>query len=61
MLWVLKRTISIRRFFWAPKTYVQTDGLVYIYNFTLKTFVYHYLNHMLFIPETEIAEKGHIK
>ena len=30
MLWVLKRTISIRRFFWAPKTYVQTDGLVYI-------------------------------
>ena len=22
MLWVLKRTVSIRRFFWAPKTYV---------------------------------------
>ena len=26
MLWVLKRTISMRRFFWAPKTYVKTDG-----------------------------------
>ena len=47
MLWVLKRTISIRRFFWAPKTYVQTDGLVYIYNFTLKTFVY--LNLAMYI------------
>ena len=27
MLWVLKRTLSMRRFFWAPKTDVQTDGL----------------------------------
>ena len=26
MLWVLKRTVSMRRFFWAPKTHVQTDG-----------------------------------
>ena len=26
MLWVLKRTVSMRRFFWAPKTYVKTDG-----------------------------------
>ena len=25
LLWVLKRTISIRWFFWAPKTYVLTD------------------------------------
>ena len=25
MLWVFKRTVSIRRFFWAPKTYVKTD------------------------------------
>ena len=25
MLWVLKRTISMRRFFWASKTYVKTD------------------------------------
>ena len=40
MLWVLKRTISMRRFFRAPKTYVQTDGLENIYNFTLKNFVY---------------------
>ena len=26
MLWVLKRAVSMRRFFWAPKTYVKTDG-----------------------------------
>ena len=25
MLCVLKSTVSMRRFFWAPKTYVQTD------------------------------------
>ena len=25
MLWVLKRTVSMRRFFWAPKTHVQID------------------------------------
>ena len=23
MLWVLKRIVSMRRFFWAPKTYVK--------------------------------------
>ena len=39
MLWVLKRTVSMRRFFWAPKTYVKIDGLENIYNFTLKIFV----------------------
>ena len=32
MLWVPERTVSMRRFFWAPKTYVQTDGLENIYN-----------------------------
>ena len=26
MLWVLKRTISMRRFFWAPKTYAKNYG-----------------------------------
>ena len=26
VLWVLKRTVSMRLFFWAPKTYVKTDG-----------------------------------
>ena len=31
MLSVLKRTVSMRRFFWALKTYVQTDGLDNIY------------------------------
>ena len=40
MLWVLKRTVSIRRFFWAPKTYIQTDGLENIKKFMLKKIVY---------------------
>ena len=40
MLWVLKRTVSMRQFFWAPITYVQTDGLENIYNFMLNFFVY---------------------
>ena len=26
MLWVLKRTVYMRRFFWALKTYVKIDG-----------------------------------
>ena len=26
MLWVLKRTVSMKLFFWAPKTYVKIDG-----------------------------------
>ena len=26
MLWVIKRTASMRRFFWALKTYVKIDG-----------------------------------
>ena len=40
MLWALKRTISMRQFFWAPKTYVKTDGLENIYNLKLKNVVY---------------------
>ena len=40
MLWVLKRTVSMRRFFWAPKTYVKINELENIYNFMLKNFVY---------------------
>ena len=32
MLWVLKRTVSMRRFLLAPKTYVKTDGQI---NFTI--------------------------
>ena len=43
MLWVLKRTVSMRRYFWAPKTYAKTDELENIYNFTLKNFVYQIL------------------
>ena len=40
MLWVLKRTVSMRRLFWAPKTYAKTDGKEIILKFTLKIFVY---------------------
>ena len=40
MLWVLKRTVSMRRFFWAPKTYTKNYGLENIHNFTQKIFGY---------------------
>ena len=40
MLWALKRTVSLRRFFWAPKAYVKIDGYENIYIFTLKKFVF---------------------
>ena len=40
MLWVLKRTLSMRWFFGATKKYVKTDGLEDICKFTLKNFVY---------------------
>ena len=36
MLWVLKSTVSMWRFFWAPKIYVKTDRKENIYYFTLK-------------------------
>ena len=36
MLWVLKRTVSMRRFFWEHKTYTKE----YIDNFTQKIIVY---------------------
>ena len=36
MLWVLKRTVSMRRSFWIPKAYVKTDGLENIHNLLLK-------------------------
>ena len=40
MLWVLKRTVSVRRFFGAPKTYVKHDELGNIYNYMLQIFTY---------------------
>ena len=43
MLWVLKRTVSMRRFFLAPKTYVSTDRQENIDNFTYTFFVHLYL------------------
>ena len=40
MLWVPKRTVSMRRFFWAHKTNVKTYGLENYHNFLLKILVY---------------------
>ena len=40
MLWVLKRIISMKRSFWAPKTYAKNYGEENIHNFLLKFFVY---------------------
>ena len=39
MLWVLKRTVSMRWFFWAPRTYVKRNGYENIHNFTLIYFL----------------------
>ena len=50
MLQVLKRTVSMRRFFWAPKTYAENMGInikKILKNFTLKFFVY--LNLCIYI------------
>ena len=37
MLWVLKRTVSMRHYFWTPKTYAKNMGkkifTIYIENF----------------------------
>ena len=40
MLWVLERIVSIRRFFWAPKTNDTIDRKENMHNFTLKNFMY---------------------
>ena len=53
ILWLLKRTFSMRQFFWAPKMYVKNNGTENIYNWTLKNFVYlnlcqtHKLTHII--------------
>ena len=47
MLLVLKKNVSLRRFFWAPKINVKIDGWENIHKFTLKILVYldlHILN-----------------
>ena len=38
LLWVLKGTVSIRRFFWALKTNIQIDGHEYRYSFIILKF-----------------------
>ena len=52
MKWVLKRTVSMRGFFSAAQTYVQTDGLENISNSMLKKFVY--LNLSYTAPDREL-------
>ena len=39
MLWVLKRSVSMRRFFCAPKTYAKIMGKKY-YKYYAENFVY---------------------
>ena len=39
MLWLLKRTVSMRQFFWVPNTYVNTDGQENIHSFTKKLII----------------------
>ena len=41
MLWVLKRTVSMRWFFGVPKAYAKNYGLENIYNFMLIFFLSH--------------------
>ena len=43
MLWVLKRTVSMRRFFWAPKSYAINYWYEDIDSFAPKYFVYQNL------------------
>ena len=45
MVWVLKRTISKRWFFRAPKKYAKNNGQENIDNFPRKIFVYLNLWH----------------
>ena len=40
VLWVLKRNISMRRFFLALKTYVKADGKENIYNFMFRNILF---------------------
>ena len=43
MLWVLKRTVSLRLFFWASKTYVEKNILIdFMPNFFVCLEVYMY-------------------
>ena len=52
MLWVRKRTISMRWFFWAPKTYAKNYGYENINNFMQKIFTYLNLRYvMVFLKE----------
>ena len=54
MLWVLIRTISLRQFFGAPKTYVRIDGQENNDNFTLKIFNQGHLCLYVWLVELRI-------
>ena len=56
MLWVLKRTVSMRRSFWAPKTNVYTEGKENIRNaFKIKLFLISQPKHMLWVLKRTIS------
>ena len=62
MLWVLKRTISMRWFFCAPKTYAKHLGQENIHRFTLKIFVYvndHRFTLKIFVYLNDIGLDKH--
>ena len=54
MLWVLKRTVSMRRFFRAPKTHVTIDGYENNYNFTIIKFPYLDCQSVLYLIQRHI-------
>ena len=56
MLWVLKRTVSMRRFFWAPKTNDENEWYENIHYFMLHFF---YLD-LCYLPCTKYKE-NHIR
>ena len=63
MLWVLKRTVSMRRLFWTHKTHILTDGDENNPNFTHKiiptwTHPDHILRFHLLAPSPVCVERS---
>ena len=56
MLWVLKRSVSMRRFFLAPKTYVTTYGKENMNIFTLNFLLSRPMSVVLFLGTTIFLE-----
>ena len=58
---VLVRTVPFLRKIFFISSYTAKNNYFLLYELIQDLPYVHYLNHMLFIPETENAEKGHIK